>query len=545
MWRNSLITVRVLGVVLLGSVAATAALLWGTSIPLGVPGEWTWPRLPGTVETLGGGAGALAAGVLYISFVLWRRRGIVSRSRRAMLGWLSALVAASFAWLWIVQQSVPEPADLGKVPYILFYPRSSGYFWQARYEVANTADFLAHYEELLAERDYLHIGTHPPGLTLSYRGVLALCESSPGLCDAILWTCPESARESLRSIRELSAQSGRIVTPADQAAIWFAALITLSASAATVVGIYVLVHRHFDRAAAWTAAGLWPLVPAIAVFHPKSDTLFPFVAVTAAALWMRACDRRSLGRAFLAGCVLWVGMMLSLAFATIGLVITAMTVWEWSIQRSSAGLPEEQRPGEPFAARGKALLLAAGAAGFIVPTVGLGVLGEINLLNVWRWNLANHALFYEHNARTAWKWLAVNPLELAMAVGLPTAWAAGASLWQMMRSRTLVSGSAGTAAGFAVVWALLWLLGKNMGEAARLWILLMPWVVMSAAPLLRCECARGPSPSPRVQASGPWRVTPAALILTAQMIVCILTVLRIDGFHFTELVESLAPATAR
>ena len=31
------------------------------------------------------------------------------------------------------------------------------------------------------------------------------------------------------------------------------------------------------------------------------------------------------------------------------------------------------------------------------------------------------------------------------------------------------------------VWSILWLSGKNMGEAARLWIFLAPWPVMTAA----------------------------------------------------------------
>ena len=31
-----------------------------------------------------------------------------------------------------------------------------------------------------------------------------------------------------------------------------------------------------------------------------------------------------------------------------------------------------------------------------------------------------------------------------------------------------------------LAWCLLWLTGKNMGEAARLWIFLMPWIIWSA-----------------------------------------------------------------
>ncbi|MBX3438425.1 MAG: hypothetical protein KF861_13115, partial [Planctomycetaceae bacterium] len=179
-------------VALLGLVAATWTLLWGTSVPLGVSGEWIWPRLPVVVETFIGGLVALIGGTAYVAFVLWGQQRIDAVSHRAALGQVAALVAAAFVWLWTVQQSVPPPADLGKAPFVLFYPRSSGYFWQARYEVNSTAQFLAGYEDLLAQRDYLHIGTHPPGLTLGFRGLMHVCGACPALCDLVMTTCPAS-----------------------------------------------------------------------------------------------------------------------------------------------------------------------------------------------------------------------------------------------------------------------------------------------------------------------------------------------------------------
>lgn len=521
---------RLFGLVIFIAVGVTGVLLWGASIPLGVPGEWTWPRLPATVESLVGAGSAMFVGVLYIAFVLWGRHTIVDRSRLTAGGLVTALVAAGFVWLWTVQQSVPAPANLGKGPFVLFYPRSSGYFWQARHDVTSTAEFLAGYEELLAERDYLHIGTHPPGLTLGYRGLLALCASSPGLCELVLASSPASVRESLTTIEALASGSGRAVTRADQAVLWLAMVITLLAAAATSAGIYMMTRRQFDRSAAWTTAAIWPLVPAIAVFHPKSDTLYPFVAVAAAGLWLTACDRRSYVRAVLAGAMLWLGMMLSLAFATIGLLMALMTAWEWWGPKGQTDGDSLHHPGS---GRQQLLLLLAGAAGFLVPSACIDLVYDINFLNVWRWNIANHALFYEHNVRTWWKWLLVNPLELALAVGLPIIAVGCLSLWRMMKDRSLFSLRGSVPLGFLVVWGLLWLSGKNMGEAARLWILLMPWTVMSAAAAFCSKVTRSDAAGTGSRPMATWTV---GMILAAQMIVCILTVQRIDGFHFTELV---------
>ncbi len=69
-----------------------------------------------------------------------------------------------------------------------------------------------------------------------------------------------------------------------------------------------------------------------------------------------------------------------------------------------------------------------------------------------------------------------------------------------------------------MVWAILWLSGKNMGEAARLWIFLAPWPVMTAAKALEMDrhCQR--------------------VAFGLQLLVCITTVAVVDGYHFAELI---------
>src|SRR5690606_13753586 len=135
------------------------------------------------------------------------------------------------------------------------------------------------YEDLLAEGDYLHIGTHPPGLTLGYYGLLKLCESYPALAAAALWTQPVSVGDSVATIRESPLAGGPPLSASDEACLWLALLITQLAADGTVLGIYGLAVRHVDRRAAWLTACLWPLVPAVAVFLPKSDVLYAFPAV--------------------------------------------------------------------------------------------------------------------------------------------------------------------------------------------------------------------------------------------------------------------------
>ena len=65
-----------------------------------------------------------------------------------------------------------------------------------------------------------------------------------------------------------------------------------------------------------------------------------------------------------------------------------------------------------------------------------------------------------------------------------------------------------------------------MGEAARLWIFLMPYALLFATVIIE-KFHRNQSEIVR-------RVLPGT-ILVAQMVTCLLTAVQIDGFGFTEL----------
>ena len=86
--------------------------------------------------------------------------------------------------------------------------------------------------------------------------------------------------------------------------LWFAALLAQAAAAATVIPLFVLLAERVDRRTAWFAAALWPLVPGIAVFLPKSDAVFPLFSILGPCLWLVGWRRRSLICCALAGLTL-------------------------------------------------------------------------------------------------------------------------------------------------------------------------------------------------------------------------------------------------
>jgi methylthioxylose transferase len=164
--------------------------------------------------------------------------------------------------------------------------------------------------------------------------------------------------------------------------------------------------------------------------------------------------------------------------------------------------------------------IVAALIGFAIPMLLLGWFARVNLLTVWWLNYQNHAEFYRHYPRTYWKWLLVNPVELSFAAGWPIALLAAVGVWQLCRTNK--SPLASVAWSALLVGGSLWLTGKNSGEAARLWIVLLPWLVWFAGPLLAREEAETKSRW--------WR--PAWIVVAVQLLVCLLTVSRVSGFHF-------------
>ncbi|HEX4069745.1 MAG TPA: hypothetical protein VHX68_01195 [Planctomycetaceae bacterium] len=516
--------IRQTGIGLALVAAGSLAVLWIPGIPLGVPGEWVWSRIPvvpGELTLLVLGiVSALVVGALYLGLVVFGASRLEQAGRFELAGWLAALVAAGFAWLWVVQESPAAPQyALGKSGWVLYFHAHEGYFEQARYVMRDVPSYLAGYEKEMSQGDYLHLGTHPPGLILFHRACFNLCSGSSALADLLTRTEPTSFRDAME-VTERSERAGREpVTTTEIAALWLAVLITQALAAATVVPLYLLVGRTNSRTTSWWTAALWPLVPALAVFLPKSDAMLPFFGVLFLWLWLEGFRTGRLVWCALAGGVFWLGMFLSLAVLPVALAAALLTIWE-----SIACKPEDRTR---LRYRDWAARIAAAAIGWLVPVLLLWLFARINLFAVWRWNYRNHAAFYEHAQqfpRTYWKWLIANAIELSFAVGFPLIVAAVIGF-----RHVLAAGWRRRAMGpywcLTATWLVLWISGKNMGEAARLWLLFMPWPVWLAAGYF----AAG-SQAVGDQPSRPWRA--AALLFLIQIVVAIGTVTRVTGFDF-------------
>ena len=525
-----------------GAATALLGVLWLSEMPLGIPGEWTWDRVATESDSVWNLIGAAVAAGLYVAVVRvgWRRLSREARlsiSRAEVCAWLMALVAMAFAWLWIVQEASPQRNRLGKAAFVLYYPSSSGYFTKARYDAPNASAFLAGYEDLMRERDVLHVGTHPPGLFLVFHGLIAACEKSSLLASLLDVTQPTSFREAcdVIAVNSLRSRTPRPLLPLDRRVLWMATLLVMLNAALVVVPLHGVVRQTHGPAAAWLTASLWPAIPAVAVFAPKSDVVYALVGMMIVWTWLVAVKRRSVVLALLAGLFAWCGLMCSLAFLPVFLFAALVT---WSRAMFACASRSEESPltltlspedgGE--GTRDATLVggwfglplscVIAAVTGFAVPTLVVGRLAQVNLLAVWWLNYQNHAGFYQQYTRTYWKWLLVNPVELSFAAGVPVFLLAAASVVSLVRQRRSALAMAAWSTLF--VGGTLWLTGKNSGEAARLWIVFLPWLVWLAGPLLA---------EAETKSKNRW-LRPAWVLLVVQLAVCLFTVARVSGFHF-------------
>jgi len=253
-------------------------------------------------------------------------------------------------------------------------------------------------------------------------------------------------------------------------------------------------------------------------------------------LWLTAVDRGSWGRAAVAGLLAFVGLFLSLAMlpvaAWLGLT-TILSLWKTSTPVAAVGSPalespEQQATFDSLRLRRVFRLIAVAIVGFVIPIVVLFAIFRLNMLHVWQLNFANHAEFYTHSSRTYVAWLVANVLELVLAAGPPLAVMAAAGGLSAVR----VFFQGGSNRGASVIAAmlvlgLLWISGKNMGEAARLWIPFLPWMILAAGRSFRVSAD---DVSANTSFNRRW-----LLIAGLQAVAAILTSTRIDGFGFSEL----------
>ncbi|OJW23909.1 MAG: hypothetical protein BGO49_30210 [Planctomycetales bacterium 71-10] len=457
-------TVIALGVSALLVVALLAGIHSG-DLPTGVEGEWKWPKISASSSLLWllvSAAGVAAyGGYAALGF---RALGVPSRRGVREIGWVVGLTASAVAVQVFIAVGAPDEYDLTRWAYVHYFRGSTGYYEIARDQAAaDPWKFLADYPTWIQSQDPFHIGTHPPGIIATHAALLAVTERHRGLTDFLNAAMPPSVT---MGFRQLEAMNKRTLPRADRAEIYLVSVLTLLLCAGTVAPLYLMAREGSPPQLAWCAAAFWPLAPALNLFQPLADAAYPFFSAgaLAAGAWSArlngtpgAAGWTAVVLGLVSGVTMAFGMMYTLAFLPVGLMV-ALVVLATRSNLWSRRLKTIAWIGAGF--------LAFVALGWIVTGA--------NPLVVWRWNLHHHARFYDAYHRSYWPWLFANPVETAVAMGIPAAvWCTtGAATDRRYVPRTAWCGLA--------VIAIANLTGRNMGEVARLWMLFLPPLLTAA-----------------------------------------------------------------
>ncbi|MGV2336879.1 MAG UNVERIFIED_CONTAM: hypothetical protein LVR18_23235 [Planctomycetaceae bacterium] len=263
---------------LLGGCIVSGLLLAGLillpiGLPLGVPGEWVWPRLaaPEDIpELIERGLPALLVGLLMLGIAALGDRSASRLRRGQRLLFAAMLAGGSVAWQLAALSAAPSPHRELRLLWVNYDPYATGYFSDARADERSIGEFLAAYEADTAAGDVLHRGTHPPGLPVLNRLLLRLTQGAPGLSRALNGLVEGSATEYFRSLERQAALAPPL-TDSELAALVLLAAAALGCCAALPILVLLLLEPFTGYRTAWRVALLTTGLPAVSVFLPRSD----------------------------------------------------------------------------------------------------------------------------------------------------------------------------------------------------------------------------------------------------------------------------------
>lgn len=397
---------------------------------------------------------ALAAGlVLYLIGLLWLRPRTVSGS----LAWI--VVSGTLLAVLVVGIS-------GDPFYTLFTrtvsPVQTGASaLQARImSDEGVLPTLQRWPQIMDEalgQNLIHFTTSPPGQVLLAQTAADVFDSPAltGISTALsrplrLFQC--SDEDVMRYTRGEIASAGL-----------FAYLMPLFA-ALTAVPLYLIARDLTgDRRLAVNLASWWPLVPAVLMFAPTWNTVYPALCALSFWLLLRGLLRNRLGWTALAGLVMAFTTLLNFAVLPFFLLAGLFTL----------GFLRDIRRSVVFG-------LVFGL-GVLVPWIIYTVVTGVSPLDILRQTFGAHS---ELVRRDYLPWLILHPYDVLLFTGLPAAVLAVLGAAKVIRDRRLDPLGVFTLS-MATTVLLVNIAGIVQGENARILIFYMPFLLnMGAGTLL-------------------------------------------------------------
>ena len=217
----------------------------------------------------------LGAAVIGIPFCLLRLF-VRSAFARQLIG-LSALLIWGIFY-HTVSFITATPLGLEHLASVVVNPTKTSYYTVAQWidteKLPPLNETLRRYPELLPIFP-LHASTHPPGCVLVSYGLHRTFESNPRLC-----------RVALKFFERLGVNSNAIGKhpPADLAATTTLGFMLMAGGLLTIFPLFFLILRGNSASTvtnrvAWGAAFLWVHYPALIIFEPEFDQIYPVLTL--------------------------------------------------------------------------------------------------------------------------------------------------------------------------------------------------------------------------------------------------------------------------
>jgi hypothetical protein len=433
--------------------------------PAPYPPEWQWGfRSDGPARPL---VPASACALAVIALTVFSATALARRHARAVSAWL---VAGAVALGWILPIALLGREPAGPFPALLARTRSASFTSYHTVAVSDAArdplSFLRRHAELLPDfaRTSKHAATHPPGPVLFYRAAIGACDLSPALTGALLQVASVPS-DHLPSPEIRAARAGALLGDL--------VLVLLGALTAWPIA-RLAVHLDLGPLAAARAALLWALLPGPALMTPQFDQALA-LPVAASALMLLGAARSTSGRALVTRAGL-AGLFGGIALFTSYGAAAFLAVGGLAALAGAT-------PPTGLEARIRLAVLAllatsiAGALAFGLPAL----LGH-QPLRAMHTALAIHRETYTA-PRSYPLWLVFDALDLGMFLGIPVAllasWRASSGLGRALSGSRPRPADRFVLVAVAGVLGLL-LLGVTRGEVGRIWIPLMPLLLVGA-----------------------------------------------------------------
>jgi hypothetical protein len=447
--------------------------------PLGLPGEWLWatPDIwsEATAEWLLFLPAGLAAALL-VGWAVFCANWVETCPRWRFMLAVGGCILFAAAFQAFCEIAAPR----GLQKWAVLHSRNPNSIHAAALQhLDDLSGLLENHAEIIRPRRPHHFTVNPPGWVTVYGGLIRFYRQHPKLAQTVWSLAPSELSWKLRGL------NGWINVPLDeQATLATVAGFSRLVCFAGAIPAAWLAAARFGRKAALAAASAVLLLPVEPLFAPRSDTVYPAIALLVLALSHGAWERRSWPLAAMAGAVLGVGTFFSMCFFAIG-GLAAFYV-------TGQSLSTKKRP--PIAA------ISAAPLSWLAVVAVIYSLGH-NSWATWGANIAKNAEFNGLFRQSYGKWTVVNLLEFGAALGVPLVVFLAGRVVVLRRCDPLLC-------SWAAIVAVLDLGGANRGEACRLWLFLMPIAALLAVEWL--------------PALGRWFRVSLAAVLILQALTCVI-----------------------